>query len=125
LPYVSDTTASAPIRQELAAAAVIQLNLFDSEISYLLTDTHANIRAHCERAFEHLRRLVVVDPAQKALWQAAYAEGEVACEKLAPRICCTMRYGSSRPMLLAPVPTLCIQNPLILIERPAQRTDWC
>jgi hypothetical protein len=42
-PFVNDTTASAPTRQELAAAAVMQLNLFDSEISYLLTDTHASI----------------------------------------------------------------------------------
>ncbi len=57
-------------------------HLFDLEVSYLLTDTYATIRAHCERAFEPLRRLIVVDPAQKALWQAAYAQGETACEKL-------------------------------------------
>jgi hypothetical protein len=52
------------------------------EISHLLTDPHAIVRAHCERAFEHVRRLIVVDPAQRKLWQEAYASGEPDCEAL-------------------------------------------
>jgi hypothetical protein len=82
LPLVSDATATAATREEQASTAILQLSLFDSEISFLLTDVRAMIRSHCERAFEHLRRLIVVDPAQKALWQAGYRDGEVACEKL-------------------------------------------
>ena len=35
-----------------------------------------------ERAFEHLRRLLIVDPTTRALWQAAYKNSEPACERL-------------------------------------------
>jgi hypothetical protein len=81
-PLVNLSTAASATRQDAAATAVLQLTLFDSEIAYLLTDLTAAIRSHCERAFEHLRRLIVVDAHQRDLWQGAYAAGEPACEAL-------------------------------------------
>jgi hypothetical protein len=79
-PLVKDPASST--RQEQASAALLLLGLFESEISLLLTDGRATIRTHCERAFEHLRRLIVVDSTQRKLWQAAYADKELACERL-------------------------------------------
>jgi hypothetical protein len=82
VPLVSAESAASAMRQDAATAAVLQMKLFDAEITHLLSDPGARIRAHCERAFEHLRRLIVVDPAQRRLWQEAYANGEPACEGL-------------------------------------------
>jgi hypothetical protein len=62
--------------------ALIQLAAFESEVTFLLSGNQESIRARSERAFTHLRRSIVVDPDVRAKWQAAFATGEVACEKL-------------------------------------------
>ncbi len=40
------------------------------------------ISSSSERAFEHLRRLIVVDEDYRKKWQSAYTAGEVKCEQL-------------------------------------------
>jgi hypothetical protein len=80
LPLVKDTSGSG--RDDKATTAILLLGLFESEISLLLNDGRALIQSRCERAFEHLRRVLIVDPAQRRLWHAAHELNEPACEKL-------------------------------------------
>jgi hypothetical protein len=82
MPYVSDATATGATRQEQASAALLLLGLFESEVNYLLNDGQAAARSRCELGFEHLRRLIVADSLHRERWQAAFTEGELACEKL-------------------------------------------
>jgi hypothetical protein len=77
---VQDATGAT--RDDKASTSILLLGLFQSEISLLLADGRATILARCERAFEHLHRLLIVDPATRALWQAAYDDSEPACERL-------------------------------------------
>lgn len=68
--------------QERVWAALVRLGAFEAELSFLLSDTEELIHARSELAFSHLQRLIVVDVDVKQKWQAAFAEGEVQCEKL-------------------------------------------
>src|SRR6516165_4028051 len=61
---------------------LVELRAFESEMTYLLTDTQQRIRSIAERAFQHLRRLIVVDSDVQRKWEAAFERGEVACERL-------------------------------------------
>jgi hypothetical protein len=82
-PLIRGDDSSTPdTRQEQVWAALVMLAGFETEISFVLSDTQQHIRARSERAFAHLQRLIVVDQATRARWQAAFKEGEVACEKL-------------------------------------------
>ena len=73
---------SGTMRNDAASASILLIELFESEMSHLLADSRAVIVGRCERAFEHLRRSLVVDPTLCTLWGDAYREGEPACEKL-------------------------------------------
>lgn len=79
---VSDTTGTADLLQERVWAALVQLAAFETEMSFLLSDIQESIRARSERAFAHLQRSIVVDLDVRTKWQKAFADGEVACEKL-------------------------------------------
>jgi hypothetical protein len=77
------TTGSPPnLWQEQVGTALILLAAFETEMTFILSDTQAVIRARSERAFEHLRRLIVVDASTRSHWKAALKEGETSCEKL-------------------------------------------
>ena len=80
--YVTDTSGGRGARQERLWSAVVMLGAFETEMTYLLTDSQETIRARSELAFAHLQRLIVVDEQLREKWQAAYAAGEVPCEKL-------------------------------------------
>lgn len=79
---VTDTPGTADLLQERVWAALVQLAAFETEMSFLLSDVQEVIRARSERAFAHLQRSIVVDIDVRAKWRKAFADGEVACEKL-------------------------------------------
>jgi hypothetical protein len=82
-PFIrGDDNGTPDTRQEQVWAALVMLAGFETEMSFVLSDTQQHIRARSERAFAHLQRLIVVDQTTRAQWQAAFKEGEVACEKL-------------------------------------------
>lgn len=58
------------------------LTAFNSEFSYLLSDSMAIARRLTERAFLHLKRSLVVDQELAARWQKAFSTDEESCEKL-------------------------------------------
>lgn len=68
-------------REEKVSAALVMLAAFETEITFLLSDVQAAIRARTERAFQHLQRLIVVDLATREQWKGALKEGELTCEK--------------------------------------------
>lgn len=69
-------------RSERIWSALIRLASFETEMTFILSDTQTPIRARSELAFLHLQRLIVVDAATRKQWQDAFKCGEVACEKL-------------------------------------------
>jgi len=71
-----------PLRDEAVFSAVFHLCTFASEMVAILADVQLPLRALSERAFQHLQRLIVVDDEVRRKWQAAFAKGEVECEKL-------------------------------------------
>ena len=79
-PILKDAAGIPDIRQEQVWAALIMLAAFETEMLHCLSDLQHHIRARSERAFFHLKRLVVVDQAIRERWEAALTEGEVACE---------------------------------------------
>lgn len=81
-PMIQDTSGTPETRQELVWATLVMLAGFETELSFVLSDTQQHIRARSERAFAHLQRLIVVDQAARAQWQTAFRDGEVACERL-------------------------------------------
>ena len=70
------------LREESAWAALVMLAALETEVSFLLSDVQQSIRARSERAFAHLQRSIVVDADIREKWEAAFKNGEVACEKL-------------------------------------------
>ena len=80
---VSDTGGTKESLRARVQAALIELGAFESELSFLLSDVQAVIRARSERAFSHLQRSIVADRVIRERWNAAFDEGEVACEALA------------------------------------------
>jgi hypothetical protein len=55
---------------------------FRAEFDYLLGDIDIVGRGLVVRAFTHLQRSIIADPETAERWQIAFAEGEIACEKL-------------------------------------------
>jgi hypothetical protein len=51
-------------------------------MSYALSNHGEVLRSLCDVAFEHLRRLIVVDEDARRKWQAAFKSGEIECERL-------------------------------------------
>lgn len=55
---------------------------FRSQFEFLIRDSEVEGRSFAELAFEHLRRLLVVDQDIRRKWQEAFEKHETACEKL-------------------------------------------
>ena len=81
-PLIRDANGTPESRAERVWAALVLLAAFETEMSYVLSDLQEVIRTRSERAFAHLQRLIVADPEFREKWKAAFADGEVACEKL-------------------------------------------
>ena len=79
---ISDTGGGPGAKQERVWAVLVRLSAFETEMSFILSDAQETIRTRSERAFSHLQRLIVADPAFRDKWNRAFEEGEVACEKL-------------------------------------------
>lgn len=58
------------------------MQVFTARFEYFIRDNEIEARNLTDLAFEHLRRLIVVDPEIRKKWTASYKKGEVACEKL-------------------------------------------
>jgi hypothetical protein len=67
---------------QLTRQTLAELGAFESELTYLLSDRQQRIRSITERAFQHLRRLIVADKEVQGKWLGAFEQHEVACEKL-------------------------------------------
>lgn len=64
-------------------SAVVMLLSLKAELDHLLSDQQEHIRSRAERAFLHLQRVLAVDPAVRAQWDAALTgKGETGCEQL-------------------------------------------
>ena len=62
--------------------ALTSLAAFQSEFSYIITDTQAAALRTTERAFAHLQRSIVADDEICQKWISAFSDGEPKCEKL-------------------------------------------
>jgi hypothetical protein len=62
--------------------ALTSLSAFQSEFSYIISDTQAVALKNTERAFLHLNRSIVVDDEIKRKWLNAFKMGETNCEKI-------------------------------------------
>jgi hypothetical protein len=81
-PLLQRTDGTPDLRQETVWAGLVAFGAFETELSYLLSDTEQAILARSELAFAHLQRSIVIDEAFRQKWQAAFSDGETACEKL-------------------------------------------
>jgi hypothetical protein len=81
-PLLRTTDGTPDLRQETVWAGLVAFGAFETELSYLLSDTEQAIRSRSELAFAHLQRSIVVDETFRRKWQDAFADGETACEKL-------------------------------------------
>lgn len=66
----------------IAIQALAPLAAFRSEFKYLIRDADIEGRSLTELAFEHLRRLLVVDEVVRKKWENAFDQRETACERL-------------------------------------------
>ena len=71
---------------ELINASLVSIGAlatFRSSFEYLLQDTEIEAQSRTELAFEHLRRVILVDGEVRDKWRRHYDEsGEAGCEKL-------------------------------------------
>jgi hypothetical protein len=79
---LKDTSSTADLKEELVQAALLKLNAFEGQMTFLLADEQEAIRARVDLAFEHLQRSIVVDADMRAKWSEAFGKDEVACERL-------------------------------------------
>ena len=70
------------LSQEKSRAVLVLLAGLETQISFLLNDTQAVIKARSELAFSHLQRSIVADIDFRKKWHRAYKAGETACEAL-------------------------------------------
>lgn len=78
----NDSSGGSAAKQERVWAALILLGAFETEVSFIFSDSQQFIRARSERAFSHLQRIIVADGQFREKWKAAFDDGEIACEKL-------------------------------------------
>lgn len=64
------------------AGVAVSLSSVHANLAYHLKSAGTYGKSITERAFEHLRRSIVVDEAFRARWVFAFAKGEVQCEQL-------------------------------------------
>jgi hypothetical protein len=62
--------------------ALTSLAAFESEFSYIISDTQVVALRITERAFAHLQRSIVADEEVRNKWLKAFSNGEPACERL-------------------------------------------
>ena len=62
--------------------ALTSLAAFQSEFSYVISDTQALALRITERAFLHLQRSIIADDDVRKKWLSAFDYGETKCEKL-------------------------------------------
>jgi hypothetical protein len=62
--------------------ALTSLAAFQSEFTYIITDTQAVALRITERAFAHLQRSIVADDEIRKKWISAFFYGEPKCERL-------------------------------------------
>lgn len=73
---------NAPMDEAALKAMLPSLAALESELTYHLADSQEMVRRRSERAFVHLRRLIVADSEVRRRWCDAFRDGEVSCEKL-------------------------------------------
>ena len=112
------------MRQDAVSSAVLQITLFNAEISQLVTDPHAIVRAHCERAFEHVRRLIVVGRRSASSGRMPTL-AEPACEALGATALLSHGIWTFKANSAGDVPISFIRNRLTSSAQPAQRMGWC
>lgn len=76
----SDSYNDAQLKQ--TKSAIIALAAFESELSYLLSDSKEIMRRRSELAFVHLQRCIIVDEDFRNKWKTAFETHETACERL-------------------------------------------
>lgn len=65
-----------------ARGALVGLAAIGAEVTFILHGRNEQIRARSERALLLLQRTLAVDAGVRDKWQAAFAKGEVECERL-------------------------------------------
>lgn len=63
-------------------SCLVALRAFETEMTFLLSDTQQSMRTRSERAFRHLIWQITVDDEVRQKWQTAFKQGETQCEKL-------------------------------------------
>ena len=61
---------------------LVSLSTFETQLTYLFSNSQESIKAITERAFHHLNRTIIVDGDIKQKWNDAFDKGETECEKL-------------------------------------------
>jgi hypothetical protein len=74
---VAETDGNRAVRSGLPA-----LVGFESELTFHLSGQQERIKAHAERAFQHLQQIIVADEDARSKWQAAFGKSEPAVERL-------------------------------------------
>jgi hypothetical protein len=72
---IGDKSGISDLREERVWAALVFLNAFESEVSYLMSDGQEAIRARSERAFVHLQRQIAADMEFRKKWTNAFEDG--------------------------------------------------
>lgn len=72
-----------PLQINENLVSIAALITFRHSFEYLIQDTETEIRNKTELAFEHLRRMILVDADVRDKWEKHYyKDGETGCEKL-------------------------------------------
>ena len=67
---------------EPARTAIALLVALKAELAFLIFDQQEVIRSRTERAFLHLKALLLSDDTSRTTWAQAFARGETSCERL-------------------------------------------
>jgi hypothetical protein len=65
-----------------ARASIVLLSSLCAELNFLVSDEQELLFSKTERAFLHLRQVIVANRREREVWIDALSSGEVACEKL-------------------------------------------
>jgi hypothetical protein len=80
--FLNDAGLSSESRLNHIRSGLVMIAAAEAEISYLLRDRQAAILSRADRAFTHLKRLIVVDESVRGKWQRAFGTGEPECERI-------------------------------------------
>lgn len=79
---LGETKGTPELNDERVWDALVVLGAYETEMTFILSDSQEHIRARSERALAHLQRMLVADTEFREKWRKAFMNGEVACEKL-------------------------------------------